>query len=121
MGFNPTDFFNVAKEDMGDVANFILIYLEQYAEGNIYNMMDDTSLIKFLSIRANKGDVRFNDVAYLKYILYVYNNGVLNKLIKEGYIGHDKSRNLIIILHMGKKHVHDSLINFLDEFKKLIN
>lgn len=121
MGFNPTDFLNVAKEDMGDVGNLILIYLENYAEGNIYNMNEDKKLIEFLNIRANSEDVRFNDKSYLKYILYVYNNGVLNKLIKQEFIGHDKLRNLIMILPFGKKHVQDSLFTFLNEFESNIN
>ncbi len=105
MGFNPTKFRNVAKNDMGEMGGLTLRFLEMNSEDNVCDISDDSMLIEFISNGKKEGSFRYDDSHYVRYILYVYNNGVLNRHIKDGYITHDKSSNSITVLEKGKKHL----------------
>jgi len=105
MGFNPTKFRNVAKNDMGEMGNLTLLFLEKNSEDSTCDISDDSSLLQFISDGKKEGSFRYDDSHYTRYILYVYNNGVINRFIKDGYITHDKSSNSITILEKGKQHL----------------
>ncbi|MFK5883262.1 MAG: hypothetical protein QM489_02860 [Candidatus Izemoplasma sp.] len=105
MAFNPTKFRNVAKNDLGEMGNLTLLFLDENAEDDIYDISEDSSLIEFISNGKKAESFRYDDSHYVRYILYVYNNGILNRHIKDGYIKHEKNSNLITILNKGKKHI----------------
>ncbi len=105
MGFNPTKFRNVAKNDMGEMGSLILLFIEKNSVDNICDITDDSILIQFISDGKKADSFRYDDSHYVRYILYVYNNGVINRFIKDGYITHDKSNNSLTILEKGKKHL----------------
>ena len=105
MGFNPTKFRNVAKNDMGEMGNLALRFLEKNAVDDICDVTDDSVLLQFISEGKKAESFRYDDSHYVRYILYVYNNGVLNRFIKDGYIIHDKSTNSVTILEKGRKHL----------------
>lgn len=105
MGFNPTKFRNVAKNDMGEMGGLTLLFLEKNAVDNSCDISDDSLLIQFISNGKKEESFRYDDSHYVRYILYVYNNGVLNRFIKDGFIAHDKSNNSVIILEKGIKHL----------------
>jgi hypothetical protein len=105
MAFNPTKFRNVAKNDMGEIGNLALLFFEENSNDGNYDIKDDSELIEFISNGKKPGSFRYDDSHYVRYILYVYNNGVLNRHIKDGYIKHEKKTNLITILEKAKKHI----------------
>ena len=105
MGFNPTKCRNVAKNDMGEMGGLTLRFLEKNSIDNIYDITDDSILIQFISDGKKAESFRYDDSHYVRYILYVYNNGVIKKFIKDGYITHDKNNNSVTILEKGKKHL----------------
>ena len=105
MAFNPTKFRNVAKNDMGEMGNLTLKFLEKNSEDNICDLSDDSNLLEYISDFKKAESFRYDDSHYVRYILYVYNNGILNRLIKDKYIEHDKNVNKITILDKGNKHL----------------
>ena len=105
MAFNPTKFRNVAKNDMGEMGGLALLFFEKNSLDDISDISDDSELLQFISNEKKAESFRYDDSHYVRYILYVYNNGVLNRLIKDGYIAHDKSGNSITLLDKGKRHL----------------
>ena len=105
MAFNPTKFRNVAKNDMGEMGGLALLFFDKHSLDNITDISDDSELLQYIRNEKKSGSFRYDDSHYVRYILYVYNNGVLNRLIKDGYITHDKSCNSITVLDKGKKHI----------------
>ncbi len=109
MGFNPTKFRNVAKNDMGEIGGLALRFIEKNAVEDICYITDDSILIQYISDGKKEESFRYDDSHYVRYILYVYNNGVLNRFIKDGYIKHDNRTNSVTILERGKKHLQTLL------------
>lgn len=106
MGFNPTKFRNVAKNDMGEMGNLSLQFFDQFSKEDECDLTDDSLLLEFISDNKKADSYRYDDSHYVRYILYVYNNGVLNRHIKDGYISHSKTGNLVSLLEKGKKHIN---------------
>lgn len=105
MGFKPTKFRNVAKNDMGEIGNLALLFFHNNSVNNVYDISDDSELIQYISDNKSVESYRYDDSHYVRYILYVYNNGVLNRHLKDGYMHHEKSSNLITLLDKGIKHL----------------
>lgn len=105
MGFKPTKYRNVARNDMGEIGNLSLLFFHTKSENGIYDISDDSELIHYISENKRAGVFRYDDCHYVRYILYVYSNGVLNRHLKDGYMHHDNSSNLITLLEKGIKHL----------------
>ena len=87
------------------------MFFHSNSENNIYDISDDSELIQYISDNKCEASYRYDDSHYVRYILYVYNNGVLNRHLKDGYMHHDKDSNLITLLDKGIKHIKN-FINF---------